>query len=320
LRQYSQRVSFAVGYRPSTGKRITKVMASEELQSVKELLAGIDFSATSLDECRTMMESTARPPADGTNLESVDADGVGAEWTSAPTVDDRVILYLHGGAYHVGSIAICRRLVSLLSAKARARVLNVSYRLAPEYPFPSALDDVVSAYRWLLAINTPPSRIAIAGDSAGGGLALAALLALRDAGVPMPGAAVAISPVTDLDATGESMRSRAAVDLLVRPDGMKEAADWYLAGENPRHPYASPLYGDVTALPPMLIQVGDAEVLLDDSTRFAAKVRDAGGDVTLEVWPDMPHVWHAFNGLLPEADRAMARIGSWLQMQIPAGR
>jgi epsilon-lactone hydrolase len=220
----------------------------------------------------------------------------------------------------VGSIAICRRLVSLLSAKARARVLNVSYRLAPEYPFPSALDDVVSAYRWLLAINTPPSRITIAGDSAGGGLALAALLALRDAGVPMPGAAVAISPVTDLDATGESMRSRAAVDLLVRPDGMKEAADWYLAGENPRHPYASPLYGDVTALPPMLIQVGDAEVLLDDSTRFAAKVRDAGGDVTLEVWPDMPHVWHAFNGLLPEADRAIARIGSWLQMQIPAGR
>lgn len=293
-------------------------MASEELEAVKELLAGIDFSATSLDERRSMMESTARPPADGTSLESVDAGGVGAEWVSAPSVDDRVILYLHGGAYHMGSIATCRRMVSLISAAARARVLNLSYRLAPEYPFPSALDDIVSAYRWLLANDTPPSLIAIAGDSAGGGLTLASLLALRDAGVPVPAAAVAISPVTDLDATGESMRTRAEVDLMVRPEGMKEAADLYLAGGNPRHPYASPLYGDLAALPPMLIQVGDAEVLLDDSRRFAAKVRDAGGNVTLEVWPDMPHVWHAFNGLLPEADQAIARIGLWLQEQIPA--
>jgi epsilon-lactone hydrolase len=295
-------------------------VASAELEAVKELLEGIDFSSTSLDERRAMMESIASPPADRTTLDSVDAGGVRAEWTSAPTVDDRVILYLHGGAYHMGSIATCRRLVSLISSEARARVLNVSYRLAPEYPFPCALDDVVSAYRWVLANGTPPSLIAIAGDSAGGGLTLATLLALRDAGDPVPAAAVAISPVTDLDATGESMRTRAEVDLMVRAEGMKEAADWYLAGQDPRHPYASPLYGDVVALPPVLIQVGDAEVLLDDSTRFAAKVRDAGGNVTLEVWPDMPHVWHAFAGLLPEADQALARIGSWLREQIPAGR
>ncbi len=292
-------------------------MASVELEVIKELLAGLDFSSTTLDERRAAMESTARLPADGTSLVSVDAGGVAAEWTSAPTVDDRVILYLHGGAYHAGSIATCRRLVSVMSAEARARVLNVSYRLAPEYPFPSALDDVVSAYRWLLASGTPASRIAIAGDSAGGGLALATLLALRDGDDQKPAAAVAISPVTDLDATGESMRTRAEVDLMVRPEGMKEAADWYLAGQDARHPYASPLYGDLAALPPMLIQVGDAEVLLDDSTRFAAKVRDAGGNVTLEVWPEMPHVWHAFAGLLPEADQAIARIGVWLQEQIP---
>jgi acetyl esterase/lipase len=295
-------------------------MASAELEFVKELLASSDLGGLSLEERRAMMESTANPPAAGTTLEPVDAGGVAAEWATAPSVDDRVILYLHGGAYHMGSISSSRGLVSLLSAAARARVLSVGYRLAPECPFPAAVHDAVDAYRWILASGTPPSRVAIVGQSAGGGLALAALVALRDAGDIVPAAAVAISPVTDLEATGESMRTRADVDLMLRPEGMKEVVDWYLAGQDPRHPYASPLYADVAGLPPLLIHVGDAEILLDDSTRFAARVREAAGNVTLEVWPEMPHVWHAFAGFLPEADQAIARIGSWLQDQVAVGR
>jgi monoterpene epsilon-lactone hydrolase len=295
-------------------------MASAELEFVTELLASTDFGRLSLDERRAMMESAASPPTVGTTLSPVDAGEVPAEWISAASVDDRVLLYLHGGAYHMGSISSSRGLASLLSSAARARVLTVGYRLAPECPFPAAVHDTVDAYRWLLASGTPPSRVAIVGQSAGGGLALASLVALRDAGDPLPAAAVAISPVTDLGATGESMRTRADVDLMLRPEGMKEVVDWYLAGQDPRHPYASPLYADVAGLPPMLIHVGDAEILLNDSTRFAARVRESGGDVTLEIWPEMPHVWHTFAGFLPEADEAIARVGSWLQDRIPAGR
>jgi epsilon-lactone hydrolase len=231
--------------------------------------------------------------------------------------DDRVLLYLHGGAYQIGSPATLRHLVALISDAARTRVLSVDYRLAPEHPFPAAVDDTLTAYRWLLANGTDPARIAIAGDSAGGGLTLAALVALRDAGVPLPAAAVAMSPWTDLALTGESLRTRAEADFMLQPAGMRETADTYLAGEDPHHPYASPLYADLRGLPPLLIHVGDAEVILDDSTRFAARARDAGVDVTLEVWDEMPHVWHAFAGLLPEADQAVARIGSWLRDLLP---
>jgi len=144
-------------------------------------------------------------------------------------------------------------------------------------------------------------------------------VALRDAGEPMPAAAVAISPWTDLEMTGESRRTRAAVDRMVTPDGMKEAADWYLAGQDPCHRYASPVHADLQGLPPVLLHVGDAEILLDDSTRFAARARAAGVEVTLEVWDEMPHCWHTFAGFLPEADRAIERIGTWLQERIPAG-
>ncbi len=176
------------------------------------------------------------------------------------------------------------------------------------------MDDALTAYRFLLNVGADPAAIAIAGDSAGGGLALATLVALRDAGDPLPRRR---SPWTDLALTGESLSTRADVDVMIKPDGMRESAATYLTGADPRHPYASPLYPDLHGLPPILIHVGDAEVILDDSTRFAAKARAAGVEVTLEVWDQMPHVWHAFAGLLPESGQAIERIGGWLQSRYP---
>jgi acetyl esterase/lipase len=296
-------------------------MASEELKAVHELLRGMNLDTLTLAERRAVGGSGLSAPAVGTTVEQVDAGGVPAEWVTAPGVGaGRVLLYLHGGAYQMGSPATLRHMIALLSDAAQARALSVDYRLAPEHPFPAAVDDAVAAYLWLLAAGTDPAAIALAGDSAGGGLALAALVALRDAGDPMPAAAAVISPWTDLALTGESLRTRAAVDVMIKPAGMPETAALYLAGQDPRHPYASPLYADLRGLPPILIHVGDAEVILDDSTRFAAKARAAGVQVTLEVWDEMLHVWHAFAGLLPEADKAIAGMGSWLRDHVPAAR
>jgi monoterpene epsilon-lactone hydrolase len=289
-------------------------MASEELKTVQELLRGVDLESLTISERRKATESFAPAPPAGTLVEPVEANGVPAEWVIPDGVGDgRVLLYLHGGAYQIGSPATLRHMIAQLCGMAGARALSVDYRLAPEHPFPAAVDDAVAAYRWLLAGGTGPATIAIAGDSAGGGLALGTLVALRDAGDPMPAAAVLLSPWTDLALTGESLRTREAVDLMLKPGSMHETAGIYLAGEDPRHPYASPLYADLRGLPPLLIHVGDAEVILDDSTRFAAKAREAGVDVTLEIWDEMPHVFHAWAGLLPESDQAIERIGEWLQ-------
>jgi epsilon-lactone hydrolase len=294
-------------------------VASEELAAVHDLLRGFDLGDLAIAERRAVFESVAAPPPPGTTVEPADAGGVPAEWVIAAGVDAvRVLLYLHGGAYQAGSPAASPRLVALISAAAQVRVLSVGYRLAPEHPFPAAVDDALTAYRFLLRRGDDPAAIAIAGDSSGGGLTLATLVALRDAGDPLPAAAVAISPWADLALTGESVVTRADADVMIKPDGMRESAATYLAGADPRHPYASPLYAGLHGLPPVLIQVGDAELILDDSTRFAAKARAAGVDVTLEVWDQMPHVWHAFAGLLPESDQAIERIGGWLQARPPA--
>jgi acetyl esterase/lipase len=297
------------------------MMASDQLKTVYELLDGADLGGLTLQERRAFMAAAGAPPPRGTAVEEVDADGVPAEWvTAAGVTGERTVLFLPGGAYHIGSPATLRRMVALVSGAAQARVLSAGYRLAPEHPFPAAVHDALTAYRWLLARGVAAHHLAIVGNSSGGGLALAALVALRDAGEPMPAAAVVISPWTDLETTtGGSRRTRAAADRMTTTDGQKEAADWYLAGQDPRHPYASPVHADLHGLPPVLIHVGDAEILLDDSTRFAARARAAGVDVTLEVWDEMPHCWHTFAGFLPEADQAIEGIGSWLQERIPAG-
>jgi acetyl esterase/lipase len=261
------------------------------------------------------MEAFARPCPDDVLLESVDVGGVPAEWTSikgqAPA---RTILYLHGGGYVIGSIATHRELVSRIARSGNARALSVEYRLAPEHQCPAAVDDAVAAYKYLREQGIPASQIVIAGDSAGGGLTVATLLALRDAGEALPAAGVCLSPWVDLCGEGESMVTKASVDPMVGEEGLTQMAAHY-AGEELRNPQASPLYGDLRGLPLLLLQVGTSETLLDDSTRLAEKARAAGVDVTLEEWEDMFHVWHFFAGMLPEGQRAIDRIGEFVRQR-----
>jgi epsilon-lactone hydrolase len=242
---------------------------------------------------------------------AVDAGGVAAEWVMAPVSRHaRHILFLHGGGYVIGSPSLYRNLTWRLAVAARARLLAVDYRLAPENPFPAALEDAMTAYEWLLVDGADPRQLTVVGDSAGGGLAFALLLRCRDEGrLPLPAAVAALSPWTDLALTGASLRRNADAAPFVDANGIPPVAEYYLAGADPRHPYASPLYGDPTGLPPALIQVGSDEVLLSDAARMADRLRAADCEVALEIWPRMPHVWHLFATVMPEARRAIARVG-----------
>lgn len=242
----------------------------------------------------------------------VDAGGVPAEWVDpAGGATDRAVLYLHGGGYVAGSIDSHRNLTGHLAQAMGCRVLALDYRLAPEHPHPAPVEDAVAAYRWLLDQGFTPDHLMVAGDSAGGGLAVGALVALRDAGVALPAVAVPISPLVDLEGTGESMTTRADADPMVSKALLEQMVAMFIGEGDRRDPLAAPLHADLSGLPPLLIHVGDAEVLLDDATRLAAKAEAAGVDVTLEVWPEMVHVWHASAGYVPESDRAIARIAEF---------
>jgi acetyl esterase/lipase len=255
------------------------------------------------------------PPA-GTQTAAVDAGGVAAVRIDVPKArKDRCALYLHGGGYVIGSAALYRDFTWRIGRAARANVLFVDYRLAPEHPFPAALDDAFKAYRWL-ANQFEPQRIAFVGDSAGGGLALAALLKLRDEGHTLPAAAVALSPWTDLALTGPSLHSNAPADpVLDMARVIKHSRD-YLAGADPRHPYASPLYGDASGLPPTLIQVGSEEMLRDDAVRMAEKLKAAGCETEIDVFPRQPHGWQLYARILPEGRQAIERIGVFLEKRM----
>jgi acetyl esterase/lipase len=248
-----------------------------------------------------------------TKTQTVDAGGVRAEWIWRPESDlERAILYLHGGGYAIGSIATHRYLMQQIAQASGARVLGIDYRLAPENPFPGAVEDAVTAYKWMLAQGLDPQRIAIGGDSAGGGLTIATLLALRDRGVALPGAAAVLSPWTDLAGTGASVKTKAAEDPMVSEPGLRAMADAYLAGADARNPLASPQYARLDGLPPILIQVGTAEILLDDATRLAQRARAAGVEVELEEWEDMVHVFQMFPSLAESAP-AIAKIGDFVR-------
>ena len=289
---------------------------SEALQQLIDALRARPMSPDmSWDERRKMMEefqAGLRLPPE-VETQPVDASGVRAEWIWRPESDtDRAILYLHGGGYALGSIATHRFLMQAIGNAAGSRVLGIDYRLAPENPFPAAVEDAVSAWRWMLAQGLDAGRCAIGGDSAGGGLALATLVALRDRGVPLPGAAVLISPWTDLAGTGDSVTTKAAEDPMVTAEGLRAMAAAYLGGADARNPLASPLHADLRGLPPMLVQVGSAEILLDDSTRLAQRAQAAGCECVLESWEDMVHVFPAFP-MLAESAQAIARIGDFVR-------
>jgi phosphinothricin tripeptide acetyl hydrolase len=241
------------------------------------------------------------------------ADGVPAEWLIPPVVaDGRVVLYLHGGSYVAGSINSHRSLAANIAVAAKARVLIIDYRLAPEHPHPAAVGDAVTAYKWLINNQVDPRHLAVAGDSAGGGLALALLISLRDGKIPLPAACVCLSPWTDLAFTGETWKSKAAVDLIIYAYKELEFAGMYLGGLDPKTPLASPLYADLKGLPPLLVQVGTDEVLLSDSTRLVDRAKQAGVNAVIDEWEKMQHVWQFAAGFIPEGRRAIARIGEFI--------
>jgi len=290
-------------------------MASPQLQIAIDAMKALQSKVgATVPEMRAAMEELAAPVQPDVKCERLSAGGVDAEWITAPgAAADRAVLYLHGGGYVMGSINTHRDLIGRLSRAAQARVLALNYRLAPEHPFPAAVEDAVAGYRFLLDGGLKPARMAMAGDSAGGGLTLATLVAARDAGVRLPAAAVCLSPWVDFEGLGESMKTRAHVDPIASAEGTRLLAQAYLAGKDLRTPLAAPLYADLKGLPPLLIQVGDHETLLDDSNRVAARARAAGVKVTLEVWPEMIHVWQLFASFLPEAQEAIEVIGKFIR-------
>ncbi len=250
----------------------------------------------------------------GVRVTLVEAGDVHGEWIVPSEVDaDRILLYLHGGGYVAGSPRSHRALAANIAHAARARALSVDYRLSPEHPPAAAVADAVAAYRWLVAEGFAPARIAVVGDSAGGGLALRMLMALRDGGDPLPAAGVTASAWTDLALTAPSLRTNRTRELVQTPDILRGMAALVCRDTNATSPAVSPLYADLRGLPPLLIQVGDAELLRDDSTRLAARARAAGVDVTLEVWPHMFHAWHLFADDFPEARAAIDAIGAFVR-------
>jgi acetyl esterase/lipase len=265
---------------------------------------------------RNSLEAVAFKVADDVQVETVTVAGRAAEWLRAPGAQaGRAVLYLHGGGYVIGSINTHRALAGEVSRAAQAAVLLIDYRLAPEHPFPAAVTDGVAAYCWLLAQGFTAPQTAIAGDSAGGGLTVATLLSARDQAVPMPGAAVCISPWSDLTCANASYQTQAAADPMVAFDGVTQMAQLYLQDQSATHPLASPNYADLRGLPPLLIHVGTDEVLLDDAVVLDAHARAAGVQSTLEVWAGMVHVWHAFHPMLPEGRQGIARVGEFLRAQ-----
>jgi acetyl esterase/lipase len=250
-------------------------------------------------------------------VEPEEVRGLKAEWiVPYAAVEGKVFLYLHGGGYAFGSLQTHRALVAKIAISAGVSALLLDYRLAPEHPFPAAVEDAVSAYEWLLEEGYTPENIAIAGDSAGGGLTLAALLSIRDSGLPLPAAGVCLSPWTDLAMTGESIKRNAATDPILNEEQIRLVGGLYTGEHDPTHPLISPLYAKLEGLPPLLIQVSKAEMLLDDALRFAKRAEEAGVDVLLQQWPDVVHVWQFFWSYIPEAGKAIEMLGRYIKVRL----
>jgi len=292
-------------------------MADRGIEVVRAHLAKLPpADSLTVAERRAQYERAEKvfPTSPDVKVERVTAGAAPAEWLRAPSARaGHVTLYLHGGGYVIGSPRSHRHLAAAIAGAATTDALLLDYRLAPEHSFPAALDDAVAAYRWLLDQGILAEHIAVAGDSAGGGLTVATLLALRDAHLPRPAAAVCISPWVDLTCSRGSYQSKAGVDPIVRQAGVAEMARAYLGTADPRSPLASPLFADLRGLPPLLIHVGSDEVLLDDAIGLAERAKAAGVDATLEQWDRMIHVWHWFLPMLDEAQTAVESIGGFIR-------
>jgi acetyl esterase/lipase len=292
-------------------------MGHPGIEIVNELLSDLGLLTGPIAEQRAAMDaaSAGAPPPAGVSVETTELGGRPAEWlTPEGAGREAAVLYLHGGGYCSGSLDSHRDLASRIGIASKCAVVTLDYRLGPEHPYPAAVDDALAAYRELLADGIPPERLVVAGDSAGGGLTMALLLALRAEGVPLPAAAVCLSPWVDLTQSAPSYQELAGRDPMVSKEDLDGLADAYLAGTDPRTELASPLLaGDLSGLPPLRIEVGADEVLLDDATRLAERATAAGNDVTLTVWPEMIHVFQAFPGeILPETDLSVAGIGEFV--------
>jgi len=282
-------------------RQILASSSAQEGQSVEQMRAGLDAMASVFPLAKDMI------------VEKLTVEGRDAEWLSVPNSNpNRTILYLHGGAFIAGNIDSHRPLATELAREASARVLLIDYRLAPEYPFPQGINDCVQSYRWLLAQGVAPENLAIVGDSAGGGLALSTLIELRDAKLPLPATAALISPWTDLSLSSPTHASKADIDPISSKGALEVITSLYLGDTPATHPLASPIFADLTGLPPLLIQVGTDEILLGDSQIIADRAGQQGVSAELEVWSEMVHVWHAFFPMLPEARQALEGIGEHL--------
>ncbi len=272
----------------------------------------------SVEEARQMYDKAQYVFAlpEGVEVEKDEIGGVPVEVVTPAEHGAGAFLYFHGGGYAIGSPASHRHLVGALAVASRTRAFAPDYRRAPEHPFPAAVDDALAAYRGLLDTGIAPRSIVLGGDSAGGGLTVAALLAIRDSGLALPAAGVCISPWTDLANESESYRTHADRDPLVFQEDIDRWGAAYLAGSDPRAPLASPLHADLSGLPPLLIHVGSEEVLLDDSLRLAERCEAAGVEATLEIWDEMIHVWHWFGEYLDEAGSAVRRIGDYVNARL----
>jgi epsilon-lactone hydrolase len=254
------------------------------------------------------------PVADDVAIEAVDCDGLPGEWSLVPGSDtSRVLLFFHGGGYCSGSILSHRRMVTEAGRAARMRTLAIGYRLAPEHPYPAAHEDAMAAWRFLRRQGIAASNIVVGGDSAGGNLTIALVHRLRAAGEALPGYAWLISPWTDLTMSGDTLETKDAVDPIIHKAYLVELADAYAVSADRRDPLISPLFADLRGLPPTLIQVGSAETLLADATRFAAAAGAADVDVTLEIWPHMIHAWPLWNAKLEDGRRALLSAGEFIQ-------
>ncbi|TFG07176.1 MAG: alpha/beta hydrolase [Promethearchaeota archaeon] len=288
-------------------QRVIKVLLNNRKLDIKNRVKSL---RNGLEKISTFV---SLPP--DVNLVKFDLNGMTSAWISTPeSREDHVILYLHGGGYIGGSIQTHRELASRICRVAKARLLLIEYGLAPEHPFPAAIEDAINAYEWLMReVGIPSERIIIAGDSAGGGLTLATLLKIKDMKIDLPIAAVCLSPFIDLTFTGDSFRKNAKIDPFTSAYNLDFYAALYIGDNDPENPLISPLYGNLQGLPPIFIQVGTAEILLDDSIRFAKKAEKAGVKIELDAWEDMPHVFAAFASMTPEGKEGIEKIGEFIK-------